>query len=285
MNFDWNWFFSSFCQSAAALIGIIGAFIISRLLGLTEKISLVISQFENLAIEYNKIKSSLSKRNFYWYTKSTLEYDNTLIEAIQNGNYSKLDRTEILNKIYSEFRHIYKLDDAVMEAFDKLFYKFNPERPRFYVSGLSIVPSGLSTSLSTEKNAITQLEIEAKTLIQYFNQNRRDLNSFENTIKPLRIIIILLMISFPITVIYPLHFMPIFANQNPSITFNLVAILKLCFSLKALLLSIFFATIEAIFYYFFKLTSQLNYKLKSALINNHENFRDIKCYSQYLEED
>ncbi|WP_262887779.1 hypothetical protein [Flavobacterium bernardetii] len=42
MSIDWNWFFSSFCQSAAALIGIIGAFIISRLLGLGEKINATI---------------------------------------------------------------------------------------------------------------------------------------------------------------------------------------------------------------------------------------------------
>jgi len=37
MIVDWNWFFAAFAQSAAALIAIIGAFIISKLLGENEK--------------------------------------------------------------------------------------------------------------------------------------------------------------------------------------------------------------------------------------------------------
>ena len=35
--FDWNWFFAAFAQSGAALIGIIAAFIISKIIGELEK--------------------------------------------------------------------------------------------------------------------------------------------------------------------------------------------------------------------------------------------------------
>jgi hypothetical protein len=90
------------------------------------------------------------------------------------------------------------------------------------------------------------------------------------------------MIAFPLTVIYPLHFMPIATNQNPEITFNLITIVESFFSLKFILLSIFFFTIEGIFYYFLTLTNELAKSLKSAKENNSNNLRDIKYYSEYF---
>jgi len=61
-NLDWNWFFSSFSQSAAALLGIIAAFLISRLIGLNERIDKTISDFESLQIEFHNIKERFSIR-------------------------------------------------------------------------------------------------------------------------------------------------------------------------------------------------------------------------------
>ena len=43
---DWNWFFAAFAQCAAALIAIIGAFVISKLLGENEKEEVI----ESLAV-------------------------------------------------------------------------------------------------------------------------------------------------------------------------------------------------------------------------------------------
>ncbi|SMO72302.1 hypothetical protein SAMN06265350_107101 [Solitalea koreensis] len=107
--------------------------------------------------------------------------------------------------------------------------------------------TGIWDKLNAEKDAIDKLEIESKTAIQHFKQNFQDLNSFGDTITPLKAIIILLMIMFPITVIYPLHFMPVGANENPTITFNFITILSSFISLKSILLLAFFISIEGIF--------------------------------------
>ena len=47
---DWNWFFAAFAQCGAALIGIISAFIISKLLAEDNKYDSIKIKLENLKI-------------------------------------------------------------------------------------------------------------------------------------------------------------------------------------------------------------------------------------------
>jgi hypothetical protein len=296
MSIDWNWFFSSFCQSAAALIGIIGAFIISRLLGLSEKIGSTISQFDNLVIERSRIIASISNRRFIWYTKTNIKYGSDIKKAIRDGEYDNLDNGDILKKIYETDSRLYKNDEAVLIVFKELYESNRPKRTATKLGyGFSMIntqpitfdipPVGIWDKLNKEKEAIDNLEIESKAIIQHFHQNLQDLNSFEDTVRPLRVIIIILIIAFPITVIYPLHFMPMQTGENPILAFNLFTILKTLISLKSVLLIAFFATIEGIFYYFLTLTDQLNNRLATAIQNNSDDLKSIKNYSKYFDQE
>jgi hypothetical protein len=289
---DWNWFFSSFSQSAAALIGIIGAFIISRLLGLNEKISATISHFDQLLIDFNHLKASISIRHFSWYTNLSVFYDSDLKDSIENGEFENLNQVEILNKIYQNNSNLFKIDDSVLEAFNKLYEEYRPRHIPVQ-EGFSIIqrkllskiaPVGLWDSLNAEREAINQLEVESHTLIQHFQQNLQDLNSFISTIKPLRIIIIILMISFPLTVIYSLHFMPVPNNEELAITFNPIVIIQSIFTIKFLLLFILFCTVEGILCYFLIQTYQLDHKLVLAIQTNSDDLRNMKNYSEYFKE-
>lgn len=293
MNMDWNWFFSSFCQSAAALIGIIGAFIISRLLGISEKINSTISEFDNLAIECNKILLNINNCNFYWFTKSHVKYNSTLKELIKNGDFDNLCREEILDKIYKLDNRLYKIDEAVIESFEKVYKEYKPTytpvgngitmKNMHFAGAYDIAPNGLWDNLSDEKGKIDKLEIESRTLIQYFEQNLQNLSAFDDSIKPLKIIIILLLVAFPFTVIYPLHFMPIKTSMNPVITYNIFEIFNSILTFKSVLLFIFFISIESIFIYFLIITNQLNIRLVIAKQNNSEDLRSLKNYSEHFD--
>ncbi|WP_142604287.1 hypothetical protein [Solitalea koreensis] len=146
---------------------------------------------------------------------------------------------------------LYRNDSVVLEAFNLIYSTNKPrksaDRSGSYNPMFDIELTGIWDKLNAEKDAIDKLEIESKTAIQHFKQNFQDLNSFGDTITPLKAIIILLMIMFPITVIYPLHFMPVGANENPTITFNFITILSSFISLKSILLLAFFISIEGIF--------------------------------------
>ena len=289
---DWNWFFSSFSQSAAALIGIIGAFIISRLLGLNEKISATISHFDKLLIDFNHLKASISIRRFSWYTNLNVLYDNDLEDSIENGDFENLNQAEILNRIYQNNSNQFKIDDAVLDAFNELYEKYRPRhapmQPGFEIRVTKIIskipPAGLWDNLDDEREAINQLEVESHTLIHHFQQNLLDLKSFIGAIKPLRIINIILMISFPLTVIYSLHFMPVPNNVEPVITFNPIVIMHSIFTIKFLLLFILFCAVEGILCYFLIQTSQLDHKLVLAIKNNSDDLRNIESYSEYFKE-
>jgi len=123
---DWNWFFSSFCQSAAALIGIIGAFVISRLLGINDRLNNMFSDFDNLTIEFNETILKINSRHFYWFTKSHVKYNTELKEMIANGEFENLEEKDILKKIYNLDNRLYRIDEAIMESFDYLYKKYKP---------------------------------------------------------------------------------------------------------------------------------------------------------------
>lgn len=287
---DWNWFFSSFCQSAAALIGIIGAFVISRLLGISEKISGVISELDNLIIEFNEIILKVNSRHFYWFTKTHVKNNSDLQEQIKNGEFENLTEKEILEKIYNLDDRLYRIDEAILESFNEVYKKHKPEYID-YGNGLltktnypiiDFPPKNLWSDLENEKELIDQLQISSHILIQKFNKNYQDLISFDNSIKSLRNVIVLILVAFPLTVIYPLHFMPMFPNKNPEITINLKEILSSLLTIKNGLLFVFFITIEGLFYYFLSLIKNLNVELKSAKEYNSKDIKNIKRYSIYF---
>ncbi|WP_035643505.1 hypothetical protein [Flavobacterium sp. ASV13] len=292
MNNDWNWFFSSFCQSAAALIGIIGAFVISRLLGISEKINSTISEFDNLKIDYNKILLNIKNCNFYWCTKVHVKYNNDLHDQIKNGDFDNLSPEEILNKIYELDNQLFKIDEAVIESFDKVYEEYKPKytplgngmsvKNLSFAGAFDIAPTGLWDTLSEQKSLIDKLEIESRTLIQHFERNLQNLKAFDDSTKPLKTIIILLLVAFPFTVIYPLHFMPMPTNSDPEITFDLFSVLNSMVTFKSVLLFIFFASIESIFWYFLFIINQLNEKLISAKEDNSEDLRTLENYSEHF---
>lgn len=292
MTTDWNWFFSSFSQSAAALIGIIAAFIISRLLGASEKINIILSDFDNLLIDYDKIISSINKRHFRWFTKRNVQYSSKLKEAIRSDSFKGLSENEVVELVYKIVPGIYNDDTVVLEVFKELSEDLKPRyidlsngistRQPDAISKFDIAPKGLWDKLDAEREQIDQLEIQSKSLIQYFQKNLQSLESFSNTLKPLRIIIIILMLAFPITVVYPLHFMPMASDVEPKFTFNPIAILKTMWDFKSLMLFLFLIGIESIFYYFLFITSDLEGKLKSGIEHNRSELRDIKFYSEYF---
>jgi hypothetical protein len=286
---DWNWFFSSFCQSAAALIGIIGAFVISRLLGINDRLNNIISDFDNLIIEFNETILKINSRHFYWFTKTHVKYNSDLKEMIEKGELNDLADEEILATIYSMDDRLFKIDEAVLESFKYLYEKHRPKYTDFG-NGLSlksnfpiidIHPKNLWSDLEQEKELIKQLEINSHILIQKFTKNYQDLISFESLLKSLKYIIIVLLIAFPLTVIYPLHFLPIPINKEPQITINILEILA-SFSIKSLLLLFFLVIIEGLFMYFLIMIKDIKKELEEVKSLNSKELKDIKRYSVYF---
>lgn len=146
-----------------------------------------------------------------------------------------------------------------------------------------IIPTSNYKDIETEQEAINQLQIQAKTIILQFQKNRNDISCYLKTITSCKIIIFVLLISFPITVIYPLHFMPLPVSKPPVLSFSFDVIISNIFSFKGILLILFFAAIESIIGYFLIMSNDAKKKVNNALQQYIDfNYSDIKNYSSYL---
>lgn len=86
-----------------------------------------------------------------------------------------------------------------------------------------------------------------------------------------------------LTVIYPLHFIPIAINNVPSIGFSFEIIISHIFSLRGFLLIILTLTIETILIYFVTLTINLERKYATIVNDIDPDWLDKKYYSKYFE--
>ena len=64
---DWNWFFSSVAQSAAAIVGIFGAFIVTKILANQSAFAEKSLRIQELITLGQKITDASSRLSFDWY--------------------------------------------------------------------------------------------------------------------------------------------------------------------------------------------------------------------------
>lgn len=289
MTIDWNWFFAAFAQCAAGLIAIIGAFIISKLLGEVEKEEIHSSKFDQLIIHYNDLLKRISVRYFEWYDNRNIEYSSDIEKAIRNGDFRELNDEEKLKKLFEIETNLFGTPGCLTQL-DKKIAEFTPKTTELG-GGLSFVknpisfnipPTGIWDKLSEEKEAINQLKIESETLIERFNTARNDISITQNNLTPIKITIYILAVGLLLTVIYPLHFMPIAVNQNPTLGFSFELVYSNIFSIKGLLLFLLTIVIEGIFGYFLWLITSIEKKYAMTTSRLDEKYFEIKSYSQYF---
>lgn len=71
MTADWNWFFSTLSQSTAAIVGIIGAFIIAKIFANQAVFNEKNNRLKTLLVEAEKILDKINTINFQWYNERT----------------------------------------------------------------------------------------------------------------------------------------------------------------------------------------------------------------------
>jgi hypothetical protein len=286
---DWNWFFAAFAQCAAGLIAIIGAFIISKLLGEAEKEEIHGSNTDQLIIQFNDLTKRISGRNFTWYDKRNIEYSSELAEAIQHGDFNGLNDAEKLQKLYSIETDLFGTLSC-LEALNERIEKLTPKTS--YISGgLSIVhtplninlpPNGLWEKISKERDIVNQLQIESETLIEKFEKVKKDILITKNNLTPIKTTIYILGIGLLLTVIYPLHFMPLELNKRPTLGFSFELVLRHIFSVKGILLFLLTVVIEGIFGYFLWLIDCVEKKYNATTLRLVDKYFSIIDYCQYF---
>lgn len=279
---DWNSFFSTMSQSAAGLIAIITAFVISKLLGENEKQEKLEGEVDELIIEYNDAIQRISVRKFEWYDKINIEYSKDLEKAIERGEFENLSDEKKLERLFQIEPRLFRTENCIIEL-NNLIRQIFPNQGFGKNFRIVIAPNGLWNNISNEREMINQVKIDSITLINKFKKVKSDIISAKKNLTPFRTTIYILCLGFFLTVIYPLHFMPMALNEVPKLGFSFNSIFELLFSLKGGFLLILSFVVIIIFGYFVLVLKRTYHRYKQLENNLQERYFNIGDYSRYFD--
>ncbi|CAI8907877.1 hypothetical protein [Pseudomonas zeae] len=104
MALDWNWFFSSLSQSAAAIVGIFGAFIITKIFSNQTVFRDKNTKLKDLLVQARKISDVANSHNIEWYNEqyNKYEFDDFLI-LLEESHRGEESLDKITEEVLNEF--------------------------------------------------------------------------------------------------------------------------------------------------------------------------------------
>ncbi len=294
---DWNWFFSSVAQSAAAIVGIFGAFIVTKILANQSAYAEKNRRMQELITIGEKLVDATSRLAFEWYhkhntaseienlekllVKDETEEPDSLYEKLHFSPYiSKADALQIISRVKSsrEERLQREREESMlqMEQAGKLGIGTAfamPARPHLLSELKSFQPQ-----LTKEREVIDGLYTEVKHHVRVVSDFQSLVVSHPESSSLITASLILIVTLFFSGVIYPLSFMPLPTDWKPSISFGEIP--NFICSLRGALLavvSILFSTMLAMF---FVLNIRMRYP--QALLEQLEQYKHLSKYSKYF---
>lgn len=290
---DWNWYFSSLAQSAAAIVGIFGAFIVSKILSNDSVFRQKTILAKELVVGAKKVLDDANDLYFSWFIKHTNEgaFDDAK-ELIDNDIY---DAEQIYDEcsfsVYSKREEIVAqickmVDDRLSQVKKKeeeLQCKLKAQ------PGLAIIEPvhrplpkmlnpNLLNELNKERDSIDRVIRDARHQIRLITNHLDNVQGNPESSLQISYTLILIVLLFFSGVIYPLSFLPLPVDAH--IELSLASFFPLLFSLKGALLatiSAIFSTVVAIFFYM-----NLKMKYPNNVVESLQHFADISSYSEYF---
>ena len=267
---DWNWFFSSVAQSAAAIVAIFGGFIITKIINnqtefqrkcreVKECIRLCVRLVSQGKITGFSFVADLSKRH------GLISIERRIFNDSPIKNASDYYRT-------TEFS-AYVDRQEIIDAINGLIANFrqNPTTPlmRSGIFSDSVAREAFHVRKRDTEDSINQFIIDtnSQSLLARSLASEIKGNPYSSTLVTTAIIGIVIM--FFVGVIYPLSFMPMPLNSNP--TLSLSAFWDILFSIRGMIL----AVVSAIFILIMLTFMMINRRLKF----NPQDTKDLEFYS------
>lgn len=285
---DWNWFFSSAAQSAAAIVGIFAAFIITKIINNQSEFSKKKGNIKELISKSIRLEDEEKSRYFDWYNKHTL---NSALEKVER----KIEEDEEIQPAetyYSELNFPEFIDREIV--INKINEKIDSHKTKLkqthskLTPGMAMVTQASVLRLDPSLAIIDKLNEERDLINQHINDTNhhiRDLKTFLDNIKSnpessplINFSIISVGILFFVGVIYPLSFLPLSVDSELSI--SVYAFWDILFSLKGSWLfavSFIFTSILIVF-----LVINVRMKYSYTDIEKLELYSHIENYSKYF---
>jgi hypothetical protein len=294
---DWNWFFSSLAQSAAAIVGIFGAFIVTKILANQGAFAEKSRRIQELIAAGQKIADAASRLSFEWYHRYTsldelddledlLEKDSTLgpetlYQSLAFSPY--LPRADVLTIIArakaNREQHLAREKEEARRASEQAgpFAAFRHSMSSKVFQQLD--RSHLRPKLQREREGIDALYTEARHHVRLVSDFYTVVATNPESSRTITWSLTLILTLFFVGVIYSLSFMPLPINWKPALSLSEVP--NFLLSLRGALLAAVSLIFSAMLAMFFVMNLRLRYD--PVLLEQLAGFRKIGAYSSFFE--
>lgn len=305
---DWNWFFSSMAQSAAAIVGILGAFIITKVLTNQAQFSEKCLRFRSLRTAASKLVDSADHLAFAWYVrlnrKSQLEKAEELLaeddNLVPDELYAKLQFPPFLARAdaIQDLQDLKSRREVDAQRMAEVARR-HAEAKEFYgqfgmgsvigvdggtrdfltqeMTAVSRPLSGSSMELSKERSAIDAVEVEIRHHMRTITDFLATTASNPESSVAITWALVMVAALFLIGVVYPLSFLPTPSSGTPTV--GLSGFWVRVFSLRGFLLT----AVSGIFLAALTMFAVMNRRLRywPEQIQSLKEFTFVGKYSKY----
>lgn len=300
---DWNWFFSSLSQSAAAIVGIFGAFIITKILSNQAAFSTKENRIKDLLAGGEKVKDGAESLYFEWYNEQKNEAEFRKIDKIleENPEYDA-------NKLYGLLGFsLYVSKNEVVKVIEKKRITWIARRKREQEAkdreyenivnrgggfrGVGVPGTTFPVNIPVQiynpelfkqivevHESIDEAILDAKHHIRLVSDFLETARGNPESSMHISYALVLVTVLFYVGVIYPLSFMPM--PQNATIILSFEVFWPLLFSLKGLLLAAVSLVFTSALAMFFMMNLRMKYPQDD--LNKLEALTQLGAYSEYF---
>lgn len=310
---DWNWFFSSLSQSSAAIVGIFGAFIITKILSNQALFGEKSARIKSLQAAASRLADSADNLAFSWYVRlnkqhqldeaeELLEKDSDLtpdelyarlrfppflardeaIQALQaikdrRDREAKAEQQRIEEAARLQAERSNRLrTPGLLGSLDMARQAFAVPMPQKIPRVSSILHSHVE--LQKEREAIDALEVEIRHQMRTISDFLETISSNPESSKAITWALMMVAALFLVGVVYPLSFLPTPNSWTPAL--EIAGFWDRAFSLRGILLMIVSAIFLAALAMFALMNRHMRYSPEE--IQALEKFTRIETYSEYF---
>lgn len=292
---DWNWFFSSLAQSTAAIVGLFGAFIITKILSNQAGFDTRQRQIQDIRSKSESLLDDANDLAIRWYNDKICEWRADRInDALdKNRDLTPEHFMETMNfSIYQPNKEVRSFIEDTIGSYKKRKEKEAAalrEIARYSPSGFYSAPMEMKIpditphfeieSVKAERTRIDAVARKCKQHIRGVRDLRNSIAHNPEHSPQITYTLILVIFLFYIGVIYPLSFTPVPADA--SLKVSLAAIPATLFSFKGALLALVSAVFSIAIGMFFFMNIRMKYSRSD--MESLDRYAKLSFYSPYFQ--
>lgn len=291
---DWNWFYSSIAQSAAAIVGIFGAFIITKILGNQATFSQKTNKCRDVITQCQRVVDAANHLSIDWYNRHTNNEEfRKLKELLEESE--ELTPEQYYDKLYFS---AYYPRSKTLDAIQKVIAGFKAMKEREWKEQQARSNPGFASITATSMRLPTldmnlhmrvPLEKEQESIEAVYRDAKHHMRLASDALSTIKnnpessnqitYALILVTVLFFFGVIYPLSFLPV--SSAGVIDISVRYFFPTLLSFKGFLLTIVSLVFCAVLVMFFWLNLALRYS--AELVAELSKFIRVESYSTDFE--